>query len=92
MHEESRSALAGAKGRASELGLRSLGLLLLSASYGLALCLHRRIATPHHCHATLADFVIAAIAFAALVSGLAFAGEGAGLFRLVPMPPRSFIN
>jgi hypothetical protein len=92
MHERSRSALAGAKGRASELGLRSLGLLLLAASYGLALGLHRQISTPHHGHATLADLAVAAIAFAALVSGLAFAFEGAGLFRLVPMPPRSFIN
>ncbi|MFY8195391.1 MAG: hypothetical protein ACOVKV_09945 [Novosphingobium sp.] len=92
MHEKSHLARTALKDWARDVGLRAFGALLLAASYGVALILHRQFATPHHGHATLADFVIAAIGFAALVSGLAFAFEGEGLFRLVPMPPRSFIN
>lgn len=92
MFEKSYLASAGTTGLAKDVGLRALGALLLAACYGMALLLHRQLATPHHGQATLADLAIAASAFAALVSGLAFAFEGAGLFRLVPMPPRSFLT
>lgn len=92
MLEKLHFASAGTIGLAKDIGLRAFGALLLAASYVMALLLHRQLATPHHGQATLADLAIAASAFAALVSGLAFAVEGAGLFRLVPMPPRSFLT
>lgn len=92
MHHPSNDATWRRKNWATDLGLRTLGAMLLRASYGLALALHRQVAALPHGQTTLGEFALATAAFAALTSGLAFAVEGAGLFRLVPMPPRSFLK
>lgn len=92
MYLPTRSARRSQRTWSGDIALRGLGILLLRASYGVALYLHRHMAEPLQTRATPADFAIATVVFATLVSGLAFAVEGAGLFRLVPMPPRSFLN
>ena len=74
--------------RSADLALRLAGLGLLLACRSLALLAQARLAAPRH-PVTFADFTLCAAAFALLVSGLALCLEGAGLFRLVPIPRHS---
>lgn len=82
----------GVKRWAAELVSRLVGALLLSASYRLALAAHRMVVMPPHHQATAGEFAICAAAVVLLWGGLAFAIEGTGLFRLVPVPPRLLWN
>lgn len=82
----------GGKRWTAEFAFRLVGALLLSASYRLALAAHRMVGTPPHHQATAGEFAVCAAAVVLLWGGLAFAIEGAGLFRLVPVPPRRLWN
>lgn len=74
-----------------ELVLRFTGLGLLAGCRHFAQLAHRSLATPPH-QPTLAEFGMCTVLFALLSAGLALAIEGAGLFRLVPIPRPSIFS
>lgn len=76
----------------AEIGLRALGIGLLAACSKVLLLVHQMVTTPPSHQATVAEFGLCAVAFVALTCGLAFTIEGPGLFRWVPIPPRSLIS
>lgn len=82
--------LASLRGRWWAEGLlRSAGLALLAGSARAGDRLVRLVHSGASSQGTAAEFVLAAAAFALLCLGLAMLLEGPGLFRQVPIPPRS---
>ena len=76
---------------AAEVALRSLGLILLAmAGTGLP-ALRRGLSGPFPHPAGPIAFLLAALIFAAIVTGLALLIEGPGLLRSVPYPRRRLI-
>lgn len=75
----------------AELTLRLAGLACLALSAFLARALGRLVnqVPPHS--ASPVELTVAAAVCACLSAGLALAVEGAGLFRLVPLPPRAWL-
>lgn len=75
----------------AELTLRLAGLAVLAIAAFIARMLGRLInqGPPHS--ASPVELTIAAAACACLSAGLALAFEGAGLFRLVSLPPRAWL-
>lgn len=75
-----------------ELVLRLTGLALFTGCRHFAQLAHRSLVTSPPHQPTLAEFGICAVSFALLSSGLALTIEGAGLFRLVPIPAQSIFS
>jgi drug/metabolite transporter (DMT)-like permease len=84
------SLRSGWPGRLRDPLLRGLGLVLLAASGWASLVAHRLIASPPPHRATPPEFALCALAFLLLTAGLALFLEGAGLFRPVPIPSRTW--
>lgn len=81
----------GEAGRPVDGGLRACGLAFLGGCTCAARCLHRQVGQlPLHPGSPL-EAAIAALAVACLWVGLALLIEGAGLFRLMPIPPRAML-
>ncbi|MDP3551791.1 MAG: hypothetical protein Q8R81_15530 [Novosphingobium sp.] len=76
----------------AEIGLRTFGIVLLAGCGKLLLLVHHMVNSPPSHEATVAEFGLCAVAFVALTCGLGFTIEGPGLFRWVPIPPRSLIS
>ena len=71
--------------------VRIAGLCLLVASWFIArLCGQLEHIPPPH-QPTLLEFGVAGVAVVVLSLGIAFSIEGAGLFRLQPLPPRPWV-
>ena len=76
----------------ADLALRGAGLGLLTL-FMLAWRTVCRLADQPPPHGVApSTFAIAAVAYACLSIGLALVLDGAGLFRLLPMPPRALLS
>ena len=73
---------------AAEIALRSFGLALLGLCAASALWLYRSAHQPPLHDARAFEYGAALVAFMSWSLGGALLVEGAGLFKLIPVPPR----
>jgi hypothetical protein len=76
---------------AAEIVVRAIGLLLLALCAGAAFWLYRSLHRPPPHPDGVLDFAAGALSVVCWWFGWAFALEGPALFKLVPLPARSWV-